>query len=102
MKSLTMILVLGLAATGWARDRITEHVEYRSTVPFEYIRIGDTDGFGWGDGLGLTAANGGPCNLDGIGVLTAADLLPDLNGNGSVATGSGDDWDNSSWRLKTT
>lgn len=67
-----------------------------SAVPFEYVRIGDFDGFGWGNGAGLTAANGGPCNIDGAGFLNAGDYLPDMNGNGSTATGSGDDWDNRS------
>lgn len=64
-----------------------------TATTFSEIRIGDADGVGLGTGAGLTAANGGPCNLDGAGILTDGDLLPDWNGNGGTATGSGDDFD---------
>jgi len=74
-------------------------------VPFEYVRIGDIDGFGYGDGStssGLVstiggfyeAANNGSVNADGSGVLYGGDWLPDLNGTGSLATGAKDDFDN--------
>ncbi|NET07642.1 MAG: hypothetical protein F6K16_23660 [Symploca sp. SIO2B6] len=60
------------------------------------IRIGDVDGFGYGDGAGYTAAYGKPVNLDGQGTLTLRDFLPDLNGDGQVSVNSGDDFDNRS------
>jgi hypothetical protein len=56
-------------------------------------RIGDADGFGYGAAPGFRAANGGPANAHGDAVLTNRDFLPDINRNGSVATGSGDDFD---------
>lgn len=71
-------------------------------TPFTAIRIGDIDGFGYGAGAGLTAANGGPVNVGAGGVLGAeslplvGDFLPDLNGGGSTLTGGGDDFDNRS------
>ena len=57
------------------------------------IRIGDIDGFGYGAAPGFKAANGGPANADGSAVLGNLDFLPDVNHNGSVSTGSGDDFD---------
>jgi len=63
-------------------------------MPFKYIRIGDMDGNGFGDGTGYQGADGGPVNVDGTGILYGGDYLPSLNGTGSVATGSGDDYDN--------
>jgi len=62
-------------------------------VSFTEIRIGDFDGFGLGVGAGLTAANGGPVNLDGVGNLAATDFAPDWNTDGSTATNRGDDFD---------
>jgi len=62
-------------------------------APFEFVRIGDVDGFGYGDGAGFSAANGGPANNDGVGVLAALDFLPDITGNGGVVTGNLDDFD---------
>jgi hypothetical protein len=56
-------------------------------------RIGDIDGFGYGAAPGFVAANGGPANAHGDPVLSNRDFLPDINKNGSVATGSGDDFD---------
>ncbi len=50
--------------------------------PFTSIRIGDADGFGFGTGAGLQAPNGGPANVDGSGILSAGDFLPDLNRGG--------------------
>jgi len=61
---------------------------------FEYIRIGDVDGFGYGSGSGYTAANGGAANVGPGGMLYGGDYLPDLNNDGILATGSGDDFDN--------
>lgn len=74
-------LLLSLGAASAAADQ------------FQYIRIGDIDGFGWGDAAGLTAANGGPCNLDGLGLLGPLDFLPDVNHDGRTRFSSGDDWD---------
>ena len=71
-------------------------------APFTEIRIGDVDGFGYGTGAGFFAANGGPANVDGLGVLQNGDFLPDLDPpggagrDGVVATGSRDDFDNRS------
>ena len=68
--------------------------------PFSEIRIGDVDGFGYGTGAGFLAANGGAANVGVGGVLgaemlpTVGDFLPDLNTNGVLATGAGDDFDN--------
>ena len=70
--------------------------------PFTLIRIGDVDGFGYGTGAGFTAANGGPANLDGAGLLTAVggpgsgtpgDFLPDNNLDGATEQGRADDFD---------
>jgi peptidoglycan hydrolase CwlO-like protein len=61
---------------------------------FSSIRIGDKDGFGYGKAEGYSAANGGKANVSGKGVLTNGDFLPDLNKNGKLATGQGDDFDN--------
>jgi hypothetical protein len=64
-----------------------------SAVSFTEIRIGDIDGFGLGTGAGLVNANGSPVNVDGVGPLGNGDFLPDWSGNGTTATGSGDDFD---------
>jgi hypothetical protein len=63
-------------------------------------RIGDQDGFGYGAAPGFVSANPGPpgnnplpANLHGDPFLKSGDFLPDVNKNGSVATGSGDDFD---------
>ena len=77
---------------------------------FESIRIGDTDGAGFGDGISFGATcNGATCyratnpacsslaNLDGVGVLRNADFVPDLDCNGLLITlGGGDNFDNRS------
>lgn len=60
------------------------------------VRIGDVDGFGYNAAPGFKAANGGPANAHGDVVLKNGDFLPDINKNGSVATGSGDDFDHRS------
>ena len=64
--------------------------------PLSYIRIGDFDGFGFGEGEGLKAANRGPVNVDGKGLLASGDLLPDRNGDGLVGVKSKDNFDNRS------
>ncbi len=71
-------------------------------APFDTIRIGDIDGFGYGTGSGLNAANGGAANVGAGGVLgaealpTIGDYLPDLDGDGTVQIFQGDDFDNRS------
>jgi hypothetical protein len=57
------------------------------------IRIGDIDGFGYGAAPGFQAANGGPANVNEPGVLTNLDFLPDITGNGGLATESNDQFD---------
>ncbi|MGK7887021.1 MAG: hypothetical protein AB4057_20630, partial [Crocosphaera sp.] len=44
---------------------------------FSTIRIGDFDGFGFREGNGLKSASGDPINVDGKGVLSVNDFLPD-------------------------
>jgi hypothetical protein len=56
-------------------------------------QIGDIDGFGYGAAPGFFAANGGPANAHGDPVLSNKDFLPDINRDGAVATGRGDDFD---------
>ena len=68
---------------------------------FTAIRIGDIDGFGFGDGAGFVNAEGDPVNNGAGGVLGSehpaiGDFLPDLNSGGGVLTGDGDDFDNRS------
>ncbi len=67
-----------------------------SADPFTAIRIGDIDGFDFGDAAGLMAASGGPANVDGVGNLHPGDFLPDGNGDGYLKKGSGDDFDHRS------
>lgn len=57
------------------------------------VRIGDKDGFGYKNAPGFRAANGGPANANGGDILNDLDFLPDVNRNGNVATGAGDDFD---------
>lgn len=82
------LLLVGIMATAF--------VGQSEAAPFTAIRIGDVDGFGYGTGAGFQGANGSPANQDGLGVLGTGDLLPDLNTNGFVATGQGDDFDSRS------
>ncbi|MBP0019492.1 MAG: hypothetical protein J7647_18315 [Cyanobacteria bacterium SBLK] len=64
---------------------------------FSSIRIGDLDGFGFGNGKGLTAASGNSVNTDGKGILSTGDFLPDFNGDGKFSSrGAGDPFDNRS------
>lgn len=66
--------------------------------PFDYIRIGDLDGFGFASTGSLVRATGNPhttpADTNGNGLLEVLEYLPDLNKNGIVATGQGDDFDN--------
>ena len=57
------------------------------------VVIGDPDGFGI-DPTGLMRAGDGtePADTDGDGILEPGEFLPDWNGDGTVATGSGDDF----------
>jgi hypothetical protein len=68
-------------------------------TPFDLIRIGDIDGFGFAT-AGLVRATGAPhttpADTNGNGLLQPTEFLPDLNRDGAVATGSGDDFDNRS------
>ncbi len=64
-----------------------------TAAPFDLIRIGDVDGFGFTSTSGLVAASGAPADTNGNGILQQTEFLPSLNGNGSVATNSGDDFD---------
>lgn len=57
------------------------------------VRIGDIDGFGFNLAPGFRAANGGAANRDGVGVLGEGDFLPDINRNGNLQRGGGDDFD---------
>ncbi len=66
-----------------------------NAAQFTEVRIGDLDGFGYLP-LGLLAANGAAADTDSDGVLEPTEFLPDLNGDGSTATGKGDDFDNRS------
>lgn len=67
---------------------------------FDYIRVGDRDGFGFSSTAGLVRATGAPhstaADTNNNNLLEQTEYLPDINKNGSVATGSGDDWDNRS------
>ncbi|MHA1570804.1 MAG: hypothetical protein ACTSWM_03200, partial [Alphaproteobacteria bacterium] len=68
--------------------------------PFEFVRIGDKDGFGFASTAGLVRATAAPHNLpadtDGDGVLSKDEFLPDLNRDGGVAWTSLDNFDNRS------
>ena len=65
-------------------------------VPFDYIRVGDLDGFGFTSTAGLQRTTGAAADTNGNGLLQQTEFLPDINHNGSVATGSGDDYDHRS------
>ena len=68
--------------------------------PFEFVRIGDDDGFGFARPAGLVRATAPPhavpadTNRDGL--LGRDEFLPDLNGDGGVAWLSSDNFDNRS------
>lgn len=78
---------VALAATGVLLSAATAQA-----ANFTAIRIGDVDGFGYGDGGEYKAANGDSVNVDGSGFLGNGDFLPDLNGNEIFATYNGDDF----------
>lgn len=64
---------------------------------FSSIRIGDFDGFGFGDGKGLKSASSEAINVDGTGFLSTGDFLPDFNGDGKFSNrDGGDPFDNRS------
>ena len=69
---------------------------WASPIPFDFIRIGDRDGFGYTSTAGLFRTTGAAADTNGNGLLEQGEFLPDLNRNGSVATGSGDDFDHRS------
>ena len=68
--------------------------------PFEFIRIGDADGFGFARTAELVRASPPPHDVpadsDGDGVLGEGEFLPDLNQDGGVAWVSEDNFDNRS------
>ena len=63
---------------------------------FDYIRIGDRDGFGFTPTAGLVRADPGhvtAADTNGNGILEQGEFLPDLNKDGGSCTGCGDDFD---------
>ena len=93
---------LALIETNTMTDQtltVVEPCDPNKPIPgaFSSIRIGDFDGFGFGDGEGLTAPYGGPVNRDGSGLLSTQDFLPDFNGDGKYSNrDGGDPFDNRS------
>ncbi len=74
---LTILMVIGLGTQiSYAQD----------DVPFQFVRIGDRDGIGMGEGSnqGYVSEYGTPLNRDGMGMLYDGDYMPDLNGDGVV------------------
>ena len=71
-----------------------------SAEPFEFIRIGDADGFGFARTADLVRAtqepHDRPADSDGDGILGEGEFLPDLNRDGGVAYRSEDNFDNRS------
>lgn len=59
---------------------------------FSEIRIGDVDGFGYGTASGWLGTDKLAANRTG-GLLGQTDLLPDINEDGLLAAGAGDDFD---------
>ncbi|MEC4892629.1 MAG: hypothetical protein SAQ54_06345 [Oscillatoria sp. PMC 1050.18] len=68
-------------------------VSSAEAASFTQIRIGDVDGFGYGDGAGYYNTKGDPANVDGVGVLGFGDFLPDRNRDGYVAASTRDNFD---------
>ncbi len=59
--------------------------------------VGDVDGFGFDlNSTTYYGAYGGLADITGNGILDSGDVMPDLNTNGILATGNGDDFDNRS------
>lgn len=75
MKSFASALVVILLASGSA-----------AATPFEFVRIGDQDGFGFADIGNLQAANGASADTNGNGLLQQTEFLPDLNNDGASQT----------------
>lgn len=67
-----------------------------AAIPFTEIRIGDQDGFGYDadPNFASLTGDGGAADRNSDGHLGPNDVLPSLNGDSVVATGSGDDFDN--------
>lgn len=68
--------------------------------PFESIRIGDADGFGFVDtsalGRPVLGVGVGPADSNANGVLEPGEFLPDLNADGGVWYAGEDNFDNRS------
>ena len=67
--------------------------------PFSLIRIGDVDGFGVSTGgkvRATPAPHNVPADTNNNGLLEVGEFLPDLNSDGAVAFGNGDNFDNRS------
>ena len=68
--------------------------------PFQYIRIGDKDGFGFASTQALVRAtpppHNRPADTNRDGTLDRNEFLPDLNADGGVAWVSSDNFDNRS------
>ena len=66
--------------------------------PFEFIRIGDNDGFGFAATPELVRASPPPhtrpADTNADGILQPNEFLPDLNADGGVAWTSSDNFDN--------
>lgn len=67
-----------------------------AATPFTEIRIGDNDGFGYDVDANFASltGDGGAADRNSDGHLGPNDVLPSLNGDSTVATGSRDDFDN--------
>ena len=99
-----MVMLLGFASilvNPVSAQAADSQCEPGTAIPipggFKKIRIGDVDGFGFGEGQGLTAAYGGPVNQDGQDILTTRDFLPDFNSDGKISNrDEGDPFDNRS------
>ncbi|MEC4892630.1 MAG: PEP-CTERM sorting domain-containing protein [Oscillatoria sp. PMC 1050.18] len=68
-------------------------VSSAEAASFTQIRIGDVDGFGYGDGAGYYNTKGKPVNVDGLGVLSSGDFLADRNQSGLTQPYNGDNFD---------
>jgi hypothetical protein len=94
MRRLPYVAGGAIVAAGLLLSASTAYAE-----PFSLIRLGDVDGFGVST-PGKVRATGvphtTPADTNGNGLLEVGEFLPDLNLNGTVATGTGDDFDNRS------
>lgn len=97
MKALNKVLFVSAAVLA----TVGTFASSAQAAGFGYIRIGDRDGLGYGNGAGYSAANGNAANVDGKGVLGVGDFIPDLNKDGKLATHKGDDFDNRSVKEKS-